>query len=602
MAISSTQYIDLLYKSLSGVAKTDLPANKSASNEAISSPLLNRGDQTWTEAGSIPSTAAAVSNIVQAYTGSSKATATADSTAQAVSGVYPTWKTNLTNWIPPQFDTANITNTYRVKIYYGAAGLTDPATSGGTQIFADGSGGTGEWYFDYASGVLNFIGGTIPSGMTGSSVIYVYGYRYIGRVGVTNLPSLTIGGTVTATTFAGSLSGTLTAGTGISGSSYNGSTNRTWTLDTSTLMTTAVNANTATNAAIAYSLANTSTVYVGRSALADTATTATAAATAYSLANTSTTYVGRAALADTATSAASAYSLANSVTFNNSNSGAASGSTFNGSSALTVSANTLGALSLSGGTVTGSVTFSGPVTFSGTATYVLSTQTYYTDNILNLHVPPSGVDGQWAVDDGKDIGFRFHYYTNSTDTNAALVLANDTKYLEWYSAGAEGTSTFAGSVYGTFKTGNIQLAGTANSTSTQTGALQVAGGIGIGGNAYVGNSVIIKNGAVVSDSASTSTQLTSVTLDTFNAATYRSAKYVVSISNSGLNQYQTSDITLVHDGASSFLQATSVYSGNKAIMNFTTVISDGNVLLQGAGVGTGANTNVVKISRIYIPV
>ena len=76
-------------------------------------------------------------------------------------------------------------------------------------------------------------------------------------------------------------------------------------------------ASTATSAATAYSLANTSTTYVGRSVLADTATTATSAATAYSLANTSTTYVGRAVLADTATtatSAATAYSLANTST------------------------------------------------------------------------------------------------------------------------------------------------------------------------------------------------------------------------------------------------------------------------------------------------
>ena len=43
----------------------------------------------------------------------------------------------------------------------------------------------------------------------------------------------------------------------------------------------------------------------------------------------------------------------NSLTFNNSNSGAASGSTFNGSAAVTVSANTVGAVALTGGIMTG---------------------------------------------------------------------------------------------------------------------------------------------------------------------------------------------------------------------------------------------------------
>jgi len=117
--------------------------------------------------------------------------------------------------------------------------------------------------------------------------------------------------------------------------------------------------------------------------------------------NTSTTYVGRAVVAD-GTQAA--------ITFNNSNSGDASGTTFNGSTARTISANSIGALSLTGGgTISGGVTFSGPVIFSGTATYIASTQTFYTDNIINLHVPPGGVDSTWAADDGKDIGFRFHY-------------------------------------------------------------------------------------------------------------------------------------------------------------------------------------------------
>jgi hypothetical protein len=140
--------------------------------------------------------------------------------------------------------------------------------------------------------------------------------------------------------------------------------------------------------------------------------------------------------------------------------------------------------------VPNSTVFGGPVYFNGTATYVYSTQTAYTDNILELHVPPTGVGGQWTLDDTRDIGFRFHYY-NSGDQNAALVLANDTKYLEWYNTGAEGTSTFAGSSYGTFKTGAIKLAGGTQASSTQTGDLTVTGGIGIGGAVWASNVVAV---------------------------------------------------------------------------------------------------------------
>jgi hypothetical protein len=147
--------------------------------------------------------------------------------------------------------------------------------------------------------------------------------------------------------------------------------------------------------------------------------------------------------------------------------------------------NTQNALFVAGGlwvdrnlTVAGPAIFSDTVTFNGTATYVFSTNTFYTDNILELHTPPDGVYGKWPGGDGKDIGFRFHHFANNTDTNSALVLSFDTKYLEWYESGAESsTSTFHGATFGTFKTGSIKLTNTTTATSTSSGALTVAGGI-----------------------------------------------------------------------------------------------------------------------------
>lgn len=180
MAVTDSSKVDLLYKKLFGVTKTDTSANKSPSNESISSPALLRGDTVYLQSSQIPGTAAAVSGIVQAYLTTNRIQCTADTTSVPVSSIYPTWKTSLTDWIDP----GNFGSTYQVRVYYGASGLSDPASSGGTQIFADGSGGTGEWFFDYQSGVLNFIGGTNPSGMSSSSVIYIYGYRYIGTKGV----------------------------------------------------------------------------------------------------------------------------------------------------------------------------------------------------------------------------------------------------------------------------------------------------------------------------------------------------------------------------------------------------------------------------------
>ena len=187
MSIPISQKVDLLYKQAFGVTKTDTEANKSPSNEAIASPLLNRGDTLWTQADQIPGVAAATAGIVTAYTGTGAQECVADNTTVPVGGVYPTWKTNLTYWIPAEFGA-----TYSVSVYVDDTGAANP-TSTGTQIFGAGSGGTGEFYYNYQSGVLNFIGETIPTALTSSKVLYIVGYRYVGKTGVNNLPDSQIG-------------------------------------------------------------------------------------------------------------------------------------------------------------------------------------------------------------------------------------------------------------------------------------------------------------------------------------------------------------------------------------------------------------------------
>jgi hypothetical protein len=190
MSISQSQIVDLLFKQAYGVTKTDNSTNKSPSNESIPSPLLIRADTMWVQSGNIPGIAASVSGLIQAYTGSSAVECVADTTTVPISGVYPTWKTNLTYWIPQEFGA-----TYAVKVYVDNPGASNPTVTG-TQIFAAGAAGIGEFYFNYQSGVLNFIGETIPPSLTSSKVIYIVGYRYVGAVGAANqtsFSSITVG-------------------------------------------------------------------------------------------------------------------------------------------------------------------------------------------------------------------------------------------------------------------------------------------------------------------------------------------------------------------------------------------------------------------------
>lgn len=149
--------------------------------------------------------------------------------------------------------------------------------------------------------------------------------------------------------------------------------------------------------------------------------------------------------------------------------------------------------------VKGDATFGGSVTFNGTATYVYSTNTFYTDNIIELHVPPGGPLNSWSLDDGKDVGLRFHYF-NDTDKNAALVLSNTSKMLEWFSSGIEDTSTeeISTATYGGFKTGYIVLTSSTYATNTYTGALQIHGGVAVNKNIFVDGSTSIESAIEVS--------------------------------------------------------------------------------------------------------
>ena len=180
MAISDNQKLDYLFKKIGfGNTKTDTNLNKLAANESIPSPLLLRGDRVWAQSGDIPGVRPASSSSI--VTLKSTVEATEDITATG----NRTWKTSQTDWIPPEFG-----STYLVNVYIHTSGDAANAESSENKVFITGSGNNDEWFFDYQSGVLNFIGDNLPAGksFTGKSV-YITGAVYSGSFGVTD-PSI----------------------------------------------------------------------------------------------------------------------------------------------------------------------------------------------------------------------------------------------------------------------------------------------------------------------------------------------------------------------------------------------------------------------------
>ena len=187
MAITDAKKVDYLWKKVGyGATKTDTNDAKKAPNEAIASPLLLRGDKVWNQASLIPGTKpGSSSGVVTCYNTSAPQETTNDGTAAA----NRTWKTGVADWIPPEFG-----STYQVKIYIHTSSDAGNAASGGDQVFATGSGNNDEWFFDYQSGVVHFIGANLPNGInfTGKSV-YVSGARYTGTLGLQNFDTASTG-------------------------------------------------------------------------------------------------------------------------------------------------------------------------------------------------------------------------------------------------------------------------------------------------------------------------------------------------------------------------------------------------------------------------
>lgn len=180
MAISDSQKVDLLWKKVGfGKMKSDTNANKKAPNEAITSDFVVKTNQIWAQSGSIPGVIPAANTaIVHVYADS--ISGALETTEDTTATDNRTWKTGSTNWIAPGFGA-----TYQLKVYAAPTG-TNNVQSSGTQLFETGSGNDDQWYFDYQSGVLHFIGENLPTDIatTTSNVIHVSGARYVGSTGI----------------------------------------------------------------------------------------------------------------------------------------------------------------------------------------------------------------------------------------------------------------------------------------------------------------------------------------------------------------------------------------------------------------------------------
>ena len=102
-----------------------------------------------------------------------------------------------------------------------------------------------------------------------------------------------------------------------------------------------------------------------------------------------------------------------------------------------------------------------------------------------------------------------------------------------------------------------------------------------------GNTVTTSNTDV--DSASES-------VDTFAHATFRGAKYFISIDNDSKTEVDTIEALVVHDGSNAFITSYGgAKTGNNDLITLTAAISGDNVVVSAAGLETNLNLTIHKI-------
>ena len=225
------------------------------------------------------------------------------------------------------------------------------------------------------------------------------------------------------------------------------------------------------------------------------------------------------------------------------------------------------------------------ITNDGTTYGAIATESYaQSAAVLSL-------DGLTDVTIVSGAAGDFLKYNGSAWVNDAINLGTDTvgDYVATITGGTGVTSTAATTGEGT------------------THSLSIGQDVATSASVTFGN---VATGAITLDSGTgelnTSTQVVNVntvtTVDSFAKATFRSAKYLVQVTQG--TKYTTSEVLLAHDGTDSYMSEYAVIElgASRIPMTVSTSISGSNVLLR-VTITDAASTNAtVKVARTLIAV
>lgn len=112
-------------------------------------------------------------------------------------------------------------------------------------------------------------------------------------------------------------------------------------------------------------------------------------------------------------------------------------------------------------------------------------------------------------------------------------------------------------------------------------------------------SLQVEDRGLETSTLSTSDTTADQVADSFSAAHFRTAKYLIQVHDTVNNYYHSSEVLLTHDGSTTYLTEYAIVFSNVSLASFNADINGGNVRL----LVTPTNaTNTIKISRDTITV
>jgi hypothetical protein len=292
------------------------------------------------------------------------------------------------------------------------------------------------------------------------------------------------------------------------------------------------------------------------------------------------------------------------VTVNTFNATVANSTNINASNNLTVAgvfqanSTVVNAASFAVGTITSSNGFfanSSYVTLGNSSVNTYITANGITTNTVNTYImnvfglfiasntalgnilPPIGFSNTYSISNSSlyySNSYIYSMYTNSVSPFSSLLTLTSNTNIS-------GVANIAG---------NTTITGFANISANAT----IGGAANVTGNVAIGGVVSIAGINTLYSNTFNFSSTTQITVDSFSTSTFRSAEYLIELTDSGSSSYQLTKILLIHDGTNAYVTEFGTIVNNSSLCSFVADVNSGSARLRGT---PATSTVVAKFTR-----